>query len=120
TLTTLDKYMHNKQSFILQNIAATKGETEFSGAGIIKGRSGKWIGNLDQEDVSSISWIQGNSAGGLIKTKNERDKTILYEIKSVKSKIKPKVDSSDISFHIDIKSEGRLIESWTKNRDSSE
>jgi len=120
TLTTLDQYMHSKQSYILQNIAATKGETEFSGAGIIKGSTGKWIGNLDQEDVSSIAWILGESAGGLIKTKNEKDKTIIYEIKSVKSKIKPKVDGTDISFHVDIKTEGRLIETWSSDRDSSE
>jgi len=120
TLTTLDQYMHSKQSYMLQNIAATKGETEFSGAGIIKGSTGKWIGNLDQEDVSSISWIIGESGGGLIKTKNEKGKTIIYEIKSAKSKITPKVKGTDISFHIDIKTEGRLIETWSSDRDSSE
>jgi len=110
-LTDFDYYIQTKQSFILQNIADYDGEVQFYGAGIIKGSTGKWIGNLTQDDVASISWIQGKQQGGLIKSMYE-DELITYEIKSVSSKIIPSVKDGKISFHVEARSEGRLIENW--------
>jgi len=118
-LTNLDQYIKSKRSFILQNIAVFKGETEFAGAGIIKGETGKWIGNLSQEEVSSVSWIKGESEGGLLKAVNNRNKIITYEIKSAKTKITPKVDGDRITFLVDIKSEGRMIEIWDNKEEIS-
>lgn len=119
-LTNLDGYFHGKQSFILQNIAAADtGEIEFTGAGIIKGSTNKWIGDLDQENLSAISWIQGDSSGGLLKTVNDRNSIITYEILSGESKIIPKVDGERLSFHVDIKTEGRLIETWDAEETAS-
>lgn len=118
-LTNLDQYIKSKRSFILQNIAVFKGETEFAGAGIIKGETGKWIGNLSQEEVSSISWIKGESEGGLLKAVNNRNKIITYEIKSANTKITPKVDGDRITFLVDIKSEGRMIEIWDNKEEIS-
>ncbi|GIP17279.1 germination protein BC [Paenibacillus montaniterrae] len=119
-LTNLDGYFHAKQSFILQNIAAADtGEIEFTGAGIIKGSTNKWIGDLDQENLSAISWIQGDSSGGLLKTVNDRNSIITYEILSGESKIIPKVDGERLSFHVDIKTEGRLIETWDAEETAS-
>ena len=37
---------------------------------------------------------------------------IIYEILSMKSKIKPHVDGDNISFDIKIESEGRIAEHW--------
>lgn len=119
TFTNIDQYLYSQQSFILQNIAAYDGESEFAGAGIIKGSTGKWIGNLSQDEVGSISWIQGNSSGGLLKSKNDRNETIIYEIKTSKSKITPKVEGEHITFHVDISSEGRLTENWDREIDAS-
>lgn len=118
-LTNLDGYFHAKQSFILQNIAAADSEIEFTGAGIIKGSTNKWIGDLDQDDLSAISWIQGDSAGGLLKTVNGRDSIITYEILSGDSKITSTVEGENLSFHVDIKSEGRLIETWDPEKTAS-
>ncbi|WP_334076612.1 Ger(x)C family spore germination protein [Paenibacillus sanfengchensis] len=111
-LTSLNAMLSSRQSFVLQNVISANGELEFSGAGIIKGHSGKWIGALSQTDVESISWIQGNGQGGALKTYDWRGEPIVYEIESMKSKRKAKVKGDDISFHVEIKSEGRLIENW--------
>ncbi|MEO3946760.1 Ger(x)C family spore germination protein [Gorillibacterium sp. CAU 1737] len=119
TLTNLNALMNTKQSYILQTIASVKGKDEFYGAGIIKGKTGKWIGNLDSNDVASISWIRGTGQGGLIKTLDERDQIITYEIKSMKSKIIPKVKGDSVSFHVEIKSKGRLIENWDAEQNFS-
>ncbi|ASR49182.1 spore gernimation protein GerC [Paenibacillus kribbensis] len=117
-LSELDGLMHSKKSYILQNIIDADGEFEFSGAGIIKGDTGHWIGNLGQEDVDSIAWIKSDVEGGAIKTYDERNQPITYEIKSVKSKITPKVtNGNDISFHVKIESKGRFIENWDDKLD---
>ena len=118
-LTNLDQYIESKQSFILQNIASYQGESEFAGAGIIKGATGKWIGNLTQEDVSSISWVRGEGKGGLLKAVDENNKIIVYEIKSLKTKVIPKVDGGRMTFQVNINSEGRLIENWDNRVDVS-
>ncbi|AHM64321.1 spore germination protein gerac [Paenibacillus polymyxa SQR-21] len=120
-LSELDGMMHSKKSYILQNIIESDGELEFSGAGIIKGETGHWIGTLGQQDVESIGWIKGDVEGGAVKTYDKRNEAITYEIKSVKSKITTKVDDGDdISFHVKIESKGRLIENWDEKVDPTE
>jgi spore germination protein len=120
-LTRLDGMIHSEQSFLLQNIVSTEGEIEFSGAGIVKGDTSKWIGNLDQENVESISWIQGKGRGGLIKGYDWRNEPITYEIKSMESKVTAQLKNETISFHVSIESKGRLIENWdTKENPSKE
>jgi spore germination protein len=117
-LSELDGLMHSKKSYILQNIIEADGEFEFSGAGIIKGDTGHWIGNLEQQDVDSIAWIKDDVEGGAIKTYDERKQPITYEIKSVNSKITTKVtEGNDISFHVKIESKGRIIEDWDEKLD---
>ncbi|WP_225999769.1 Ger(x)C family spore germination protein [Paenibacillus sp. BJ-4] len=117
-LSELDGLMHSKKSYILQNIIKAQEEFEFSGAGIIKGDTGHWIGKLGQQEVESIAWIKGDVKGGAIKTYDERNQPITYEIKSVESKILTKVaKGNDISFHVKIKSKGRLIENWDDKMD---
>jgi spore germination protein len=119
-LTQLDGLIHSKQSFLLQNIVTSNGEIEFSGAGIIKGDKSKWIGDLNQENVESLSWIQGTGHGGVLKSYDWRNQTISYEIKSMKSKMTAKLQGDDLSFHVSIESKGRLIENWDINENPSE
>ncbi|WP_337099221.1 Ger(x)C family spore germination protein [Paenibacillus sp. YIM B09110] len=119
-LTQLDGLIHSKQSFLLQNIFTSKGEIKFAGAGIIKGDTGKWIGDLNQENVESISWVKGTGKGGVIKSYDWRKETITYEIKSMKSKTTVKLQGDNLSFHVDIESNGRLIENWDVEENPSE
>ncbi|KAA1180987.1 Ger(x)C family spore germination protein [Paenibacillus sp. B2(2019)] len=120
TLSNLDALMYSKQSFVLQNVIEAQGEVKFSGAGIIKGDTGHWIGNLDQHDVESIAWIKGDIKGGSIKAYDQSNDSITYEIKSVKSKITlNETEDKKISFHVAIESTGRLIEDWDVKEHSS-
>jgi len=112
TLSKLNGIMNSGSSFILQNVISTKGEVEFAGAGIIKGKLNKLIGTLNEHDVEALSWITGKSKGGVLKTYDKSGEVLTYEIKSVNTKIKSKVQGNDISFHVSITSEGRLIENW--------
>lgn len=115
TLAKLDAFTHNKKSFVLQNIVTGSGEVEVSGAGIIQGSSGRWLGNLSQEDTECLSWLRNQGNSGAIKTYNWEHVPITYELRAMKSKITSHVNGDQISFHVDIATEGRLIENWSRD-----
>lgn len=118
-LTQLDSLIGSQQSFALQEVATNKEETEFSGAGIIKGDTGRYIGSIDQTDVQSIAWIKGDVKGGAVKSYDWHDEPITYEVEKVKSKIIPQIHGDDLSFLVKIESEGRIIENWDMKEDPS-
>ncbi len=114
TLAKLDGKMQSGSSFLLQNVLTADGEHKFSGAGIYKGKTKRWIGTLNQTDLEGLSWITGEAQGGALKTYAPKDgHTIVYEIGSTKSKITPQVHGDDISFHVKVESEGQLMEDWS-------
>ncbi|WP_336790461.1 Ger(x)C family spore germination protein [Paenibacillus sp. MMO-177] len=119
-LTDLDALMHSKQSFILQNIIQAKKHIEFSGAGIIKGDTGRWIGNLSQEDVECVNWLTNQGDSGTIKTNDEHDNPITYEMKAMKTRIRVETDKDNrITFRVRVETEGRISEDWDLEADPS-
>lgn len=119
-LSKLDALMYSKRSFILQNIVEADREIEFSGAGIIKGDSGHFVGELNQEDVECISWLTNQGESGAIKTLDEAGEPLTYEITSMKSHITAHITGEDqIAFDVQIASKGRLIEDWNNEKNPS-
>lgn len=113
-LSKLDSFMYFKRSYALQNLVSANGEVEFSGAGVIKGDTGHWVGALNQEDTECLSWLTNGGQSGVIKTYDWSNEPITYEIKDMKSKITAKVDGDHLSFDVKITTEGRLSETWNK------
>lgn len=114
TLSRLDGWMHAQKSFVLQNLITANGEIELSGAGIIKGSTGHWIGTLSQEDTQCLVWLRGEGKAGVIKTEDENKEPMTYELKSMRSKITPVIKGDEVAFRVELASEGRLIETWSK------
>lgn len=116
TLSALQGKMHAKSSYMLQNVIAADGEVKFSGSAVIKGKTQKFVGLLSEEELLGITWLSGKGEGGLVKSFDEKTKQIItYEVETMKSKIRSHADGDDISFDVDIESEGRLIEDWTNS-----
>lgn len=113
TLTKIEGKLHSGASFLLQNIVSTKGEIKFTGAAVIEGRTRKLRGILNEKEMEGLTWITGKGKGGLVKSVEKKTgEPIIYEMLSMKSKIKPHVDGNNISFNIEIESEGRIAEHW--------
>ncbi|MFS0725256.1 Ger(x)C family spore germination protein [Paenibacillus sp. 1P07SE] len=112
TLNNLDSLIYTKKSFALQNIASVEDEVEFSGAGIIKGNTGHWIGTLDQTDTQCLAWLKNEGSAGVIKEYVPDKGVITYEIKEMKSKISADVSGGALSFNVKVATEGRIIEIW--------
>ncbi|WP_054938890.1 Ger(x)C family spore germination protein [Paenibacillus ihuae] len=117
-ISELDALMHAKRSYALQNLVTADGETEFSGAAVVKGDTGLWIGSLSQEDTECLSWLTNKGKTGAIKAYDQDNEPMTYEMKDMKSKIKALVDGDDISFEVSIETEGRLIETWSSSSDA--
>ncbi len=112
-LTNLDALMHAKKSFILQTILQVGNDIEFSGAGIVKGDSGHWIGNLSQEDVECIAWLANEGSSGVIKANTDQGDPVTFEMKSMKSRIKVSAKASGkLAFDVQVTTTGRISEYW--------
>ncbi|MDO3676480.1 Ger(x)C family spore germination protein [Paenibacillus ehimensis] len=119
TLTKLLTYLQSKSSFLLQAIVKGGEEIKFAGAGIVQGQSGKLVGFLDEDELSSVTLITGKVRGGTVKfTDEETGQKNLYEILSYKSDIVPRVEGDNLSFEVRIESRGRLSESWVMGEKS--
>ena len=111
SLIKLASKIQSGSSFLLQNVVSANGEIKFAGAGIIKGKTNKMIGFLNEEELDGLTWIIGKGKGGLVKSFDKKTgQLIVYEIESMKSHIKPHVKGNNISFDVHIESEGRLSE----------
>ncbi|MED4256673.1 Ger(x)C family spore germination protein [Priestia megaterium] len=112
-LIKLESKIQSRSSFLLQNVVSANGEIKFAGAGIIKGKTNKMIGFLNEEELDGLTWITGKGKGGLVKSFDKKTgQLIVYEIESMKSYIQPHVKGNNISFDVHIESVGRLSESW--------
>ncbi|MDM5309786.1 Ger(x)C family spore germination protein [Peribacillus frigoritolerans] len=108
----LESKLHSESSFLLQNVLSVNGKVKFAGAAVIDGKTHKMTGTLNEEELEGVTWITGKGKGGVVKSfEKETGKLIVYEIESMKSSIKPRVKGSNISFDVNIESEGRLSES---------
>jgi spore germination protein len=105
--------LHSDSSFLLQNVSMKNGEVKFAGASLIDGKAKKLRGFLNEKDLEGITWVTGKGKGGLVKSRDEKTgQPIIYEIESMKSKIRPHVDGNNISFEVNISSEGSIAENW--------
>jgi len=113
SLIKLESNIESGTSFLLQNVLSANGEIKFAGAAIIKGKTNKMIGFLNEEELDGLTWITGKGKGGLVKSFDKKTgQLIVYEIESMKSHIEPYVKGNSISFNVHIESEGRLSENW--------
>ncbi|PEZ50897.1 spore gernimation protein GerC [Priestia megaterium] len=111
SLIKLASKIRSGSSFLLQNVLSANGEIKFAGAAMIKGKTGKMIGFLNEEELEGVTWITGKGKGGLVKSFDKKTgQLIVYEIESMKSHIQPHVKGNNISFDVQIESEGRLSE----------
>jgi spore germination protein len=113
SLAKLTSKIQSGSSFLLQNVISSSGEVKFAGAGVIEGKTKRLVGFLNEEELDGLTWLTGKGKAGLVKTFDvDTKQPILYELRSMKSKITPHVKGSNISFDVNIESEGRISENW--------
>ncbi|KJD46478.1 spore gernimation protein [Paenibacillus terrae] len=107
-------------SFLLPNVITGEKEVKLAGAGVIQGKTQKYIGFLNESEVEGLMWLKGEVDGGTLKSKDPKvGKIIVYEIESVKSHTKATVHGNDISFHVHMRATGRISENLNPGQDFS-
>ncbi|MEW9670458.1 Ger(x)C family spore germination protein [Ammoniphilus sp. 3BR4] len=102
-----------KRSFVVQRVVTSKKGVKISGAAIIKGKSAKMVGWLGEEETEGLNWLSGKGKAGLIEGVDpETGEPIVYEVREMKSQIKPHVRGGRISYTVEISTEGKLREDW--------
>ncbi|RNB90421.1 Ger(x)C family spore germination protein [Brevibacillus fluminis] len=114
TLNDLEVNFTNSTSLLAQTITTVPSDVLIRGSAVVSGKKRKVVGWLNANETTGINLILGTdigSRGGYITVPGQgKIKELVYEIRSVKTKIKPIVDGSNIMFAIGIETEGKIVE----------
>ncbi|WP_096187092.1 Ger(x)C family spore germination protein [Evansella halocellulosilytica] len=97
-------------SFLMTRITSNGGELKIGGAAIFKGETNELIGWLDEMEVTGYNWVIGETHHGVMEVPFQDDELIVFEADGVHSDFD--YDLKNNQFHIDIRTEGVLGESW--------
>jgi len=120
TLGKMSEKMSGDSSFLIQRVMITNNQKiKLSGSAVIKGKSKKLIGWLNEQETDGVNWMMENVKHGIAEGVVEKKQAaVAYEIRKVKSTIKSRVKGGQIAFTVDVESEGRLGENWGKPEDA--
>lgn len=97
--------------FLIQRLDTGEGGNRLTGAALISGQTKKFAGWLDEEDISGINWMLGNTEGTVVKAEDPRtNHAMVFEVDKVKRKLIPRANGQDISFTVRIKTALNLNE----------
>lgn len=87
----------------------TKG-VKLSGAAVFK--KDKLVGYLDETETRGFNWVIGKVESGIITVPSlsEKNKLVSIEITKASSSIEPDMKDGEISFTIEVKEEGNIVE----------
>ncbi|MBK5350669.1 Ger(x)C family spore germination protein [Bacillus sp. TH22] len=106
-------------SFLLPNVISINGEVKYVGAAVMKGSTKKLRGFLNENELEGLMWITAKGKSGLVKSYDKKTKKlVMYEVKSMESKITPHVKGDKISFDVNVQSVGRLSENWSESEEA--
>lgn len=109
----ISKRLVNDDSFTVPRVVTDENGVKMAGLAVFKGKEKKMIGWLGEEETEGYNWITGQGQGGIIEAVDDKTRLpIVYEIKSIQSRIRPQVNKGNISFTVDLESEGYLSEDW--------
>jgi len=111
---------------MVTDTAPGKGDIyEINGAAVIRGDTYTLAGWLNEKETNGLNWITGKTESGVVEIKDKgTGQIIVYEAHKVKSKIIPIVSrdgkvpgnnivpQEDISFTVECKIDGTIIEDW--------
>lgn len=97
--------------FLIQRLDTGEGGNRLTGAALISSQTKKFAGWLDEEDISGINWMLGNTEGTVVKAEDPRtNHAMVFEVDKVKRKLIPRANGQDISFTVRIKTALNLNE----------
>lgn len=102
--------MEKENSPVEQMSEKTSQHVKLSGGAVFK--EDKLVGFLSETEARGYNWIAGEVRSGVLSLPSllEEKKLVSIEIREASSNIKPKIKGNTVSFNIEIKSSGALVE----------
>ncbi|WP_243292298.1 Ger(x)C family spore germination protein [Bacillus sp. FJAT-47783] len=111
--------MSAEKSFIVQKVQPFNEGIQLIGAAVINGKTQKMVGELDEDETFAINCITGEAEAGVVTAVDQKsDEIITYELDHLKSSIKPKGTENNLSFTVNVSTEGRISEDWIQDSDA--
>lgn len=107
------------RSFLIPRIVKHGNGLKIAGAAIIRRNPNKMIGWMGEQDVAGYNLIHGKVIDDVIET-HYKEKPIVFETQDMSSVISYYKDENKNYFHVNIKAEGTLGESWIHEIDLNE
>lgn len=107
----LSRYIHEGRDYLIPRVIPGKDEVTLSGSGVFKGE--RLVGWLGENESQGACLILGEIKVGAVVARMpqvERDDLYVFEFMDTRSRILPQVKGEELSFKIQIRSEGRLVE----------
>ncbi|MDV2686477.1 Ger(x)C family spore germination protein [Alkalihalophilus lindianensis] len=117
TLGKLSDSIERAQSILIPNITISEEELKINGAYILK--DGKHIdGYLSPAHVSGVNWLNGDVQSGVINAKVNGARVVYEILDASVASVTTSVQEDQLSMHIKVTSDGRLVENWDPNEDA--
>ncbi len=118
----MSENLTGKSSFIVQRVDTSRKEAKIAGAAAIKGDTAKIAGWLSEDELAGLNLLkgEGKNLGIITGADPESGQAMVYEIRTLKSRISPQVNGDTVSFAVDIATEGKLREDWVYPGDTFE
>ncbi|MBG9612203.1 Ger(x)C family spore germination protein [Bacillus cereus] len=114
TLGDFSKKLLNQSSFLIPRINITNQQNTLSGSAVISGKKQKLIGWLTPVETQMVTLLKDTKyKNGLPIYIDYHKSPIIYQIDTVNTNVSSKVHHNQISFYLDLKLQGKLVENWT-------
>jgi spore germination protein len=108
----IQEYLLKRSSFALTMIEKKGEELELRNAAVIDGQTRRYVGSLNRKETMGANFITDEVKGGIIKIEIENEPKT-YEIYRANTSVSAEVKSPEnITFKIDVQSEGSLGETF--------
>ncbi|WP_179136061.1 Ger(x)C family spore germination protein [Paenibacillus sp. 32352] len=110
----LSEKLTGKNSFVIQKVSTTEREAKLAGAAVIKGKTGKMVGWLTEEETTGLNFLYpDHKRQGVVKGIDPKSgNAIVFEVHKLNRTISPQSLGDKIDFAVELNIEGRLREDW--------
>ncbi|UIJ69668.1 Ger(x)C family spore germination protein (plasmid) [Bacillus cereus] len=114
TLGEFSKRMLNHSSFLIPRINVSNRKNTLIGSSVISGEKQQLIGWLTPTETQTVTLLTGAKyKSGLPLYINYHGSPIIYQVDNVNVNISSQLHHNQLSFYLDLKLRGKLVENWT-------
>ncbi|TMW73994.1 Ger(x)C family spore germination protein [Alteribacter natronophilus] len=120
TISYVTNALLNNSNFVVPRLIERENTSYRVRGGAIFSGDGKFMGWLSDEMTIGLKLMEGNMKNGIVETAidDEQDKLFVFETSRMSRNIEVDTSGETPSFHVSMKAEGTLVESWIEDEEA--